>query len=498
MKRTACALVTALLLTVPALPVNAATGTAVGQGITVTINDVKQAFDVNPIIENGRVMVPMRYVFEALGADMQWDQETQTVFAKKESKEIQVKIGSFFAKKNNDTILMDVKPRLVNGRTLVPLRFVSESLGAQVDWNPQTKAVTVSTAAVVADSKQNNTTEKPLTFNEALAMVLKQDYRLKSAKLTMERAEIVRDNIADSYMYSIPSGPGNGYEDLQRLQGLQALLAQDANLRVSNKRIDLAKETIEFELESMFDEIIDLEKQIKLKDLNLKDLKNKLDITKLKVETGTESKHKYSNDQKSYDQMLKEKEVLSKKLDSSYIKLNNLLGLKETERYTVEKKDASMIPVSDFDIDTHITRTLSSDPYLWIQEQTIKNYENALNLYTYNAGQEPYKAKELDLSKSKSDLANMKEKLRKSLLLKYNQLQQLEKQYAVTQSQVEQIQQNLEILRKQYDLGLITRMELDQVELSIAQLQYALDAMKVQHKNLKITLEKPYLAPDYV
>ena len=496
MKKTACALITALLLTVPASPVNAATGTAVGQEITVTINDIKQSFDVNPLIENGRVMVPMRHIFEALGANMQWDQDTQTVSASKENKEIQVKIGSFFAKKNNDTILMDVKPKLINGRTLVPLRFVSESLGAHVDWNAQSKAVTVSTTAT--DNTQSKSTEKILTFGEALNMVLKQDYRLKSAKLTLERAEVVRDRTAEGFMYSTPSGPGNGTEDLQRLQGLQSLLAQDSNLRVANKRIDLSKETINFELESLFDEIIDLEKQIELKDLNLKDQKSKLDIIKIKMDVGIESKHKYTTDQRSYEQEVQSKEVLVKSLDSSYIKFNNLLGLKENERYKLERKEISMESMAKFDIDTHITRTISSDPYVWIQEQTIKNNENALNLYTYNAGQEPYKVKEMDLSKSKTDLANMKDKLRKSLLLKYNQIQQLEEQYKATQLQIAQLEQNLALIRKQYDLGLITRIELDQLELSAAQLQYSLDSMTMQHKNLKTMLEQPYLAPDYV
>ncbi|MEW9125263.1 MAG: TolC family protein, partial [Thermotaleaceae bacterium] len=146
----------------------------------------------------------------------------------------------------------------------------------------------------------------------------------------------------------------------------------------------------------------------------------------------------------------------------------------------------------------HISRAVSSDPYLWIQEQTIKNNENSLNLYTYNANQEPYKAKQLDLQKSKTDLANMKDKLRKSLLLKYNQLNQLEEKYKVTELQLAQVEQNLDIMRKQFDLGMITRLELNDLELTVAQIQYNLDAMAIQHKTLKTTLEKPYLVPDYV
>lgn len=99
------------------------------------------AFDVSPTMENNRVFVPMRAIFEALGATVDWDNDTQTVTAKKDSTEISLKIGSSILCKNGEEIALDVPAKIVNNRTLVPIRAVCEGLGAQVEWNETVKAV---------------------------------------------------------------------------------------------------------------------------------------------------------------------------------------------------------------------------------------------------------------------------------------------------------------------------------------------------------------------
>jgi hypothetical protein len=103
--------------------------------IGVTIGGEYLDFDVAPMMETGRVLVPMRQIFEALGADLTWDAETSTVTAVKGDTTITLTIGSAEALKNGKTITLDVPAKLVNGRTMVPIRFISESLGYDVKWN---------------------------------------------------------------------------------------------------------------------------------------------------------------------------------------------------------------------------------------------------------------------------------------------------------------------------------------------------------------------------
>jgi N-acetylmuramoyl-L-alanine amidase len=91
-------------------------------------------FDVEPIIEEGRTLVPLRAIFEAIGANVQWEQSTQTVKAVKGSTEVILKIGSLQPAVNGKIWPLDVPAKIVRDRTLAPLRFVGEAFGGQVEW----------------------------------------------------------------------------------------------------------------------------------------------------------------------------------------------------------------------------------------------------------------------------------------------------------------------------------------------------------------------------
>ena len=102
------------------------------QAITVTFNGETLNFDVSPISENGRVLVPLRAIFEKLDATVDWDSITNTVTAVKDTDTVKLTVGNRTAYKNNTAVELDVPSKVVNGRTLVPIRFVSEALGAVV------------------------------------------------------------------------------------------------------------------------------------------------------------------------------------------------------------------------------------------------------------------------------------------------------------------------------------------------------------------------------
>ena len=85
----------------------------------------------------------MRAVFEALGAEVLWDGSTSTVTAKLEGNEIVLKIGEMYFEKNGLKIDLDVPAKILNDRTLIPIRAVSESLDREVLWYGETKTVTV-------------------------------------------------------------------------------------------------------------------------------------------------------------------------------------------------------------------------------------------------------------------------------------------------------------------------------------------------------------------
>lgn len=121
-----------------------AAGPVSAQTIRVIVDGQPVVFDQPPITIGGRVLVPLRGVFERLGAFVEWERSTNMVTAVRSGSQIQLRIGSRQGFVNGNPTLLDIPPMVVRGRTLVPLRFISEALGAQVDWDPAARTVYVS------------------------------------------------------------------------------------------------------------------------------------------------------------------------------------------------------------------------------------------------------------------------------------------------------------------------------------------------------------------
>jgi len=120
-----------------------------GTELSIAENDTK------PFIEDGRALVPMRALFEALGASVEWDGMTRTVTAASSNGSVELRVGSDTAKINGSEVRLDVPAKIVNDRTVVPLRVVSEGMNCKVDWSEETQTVTVSrTGNTLAEIKE--------------------------------------------------------------------------------------------------------------------------------------------------------------------------------------------------------------------------------------------------------------------------------------------------------------------------------------------------------
>jgi hypothetical protein len=151
-KRLKCILGLALLiLLIYAVPALAAP--------TVTLNGQQPSFDVSPVIENGQPLVPLRVIFESLGANVLWDEQTQTVTATQEGTEIKLTLGQAAAFKNGAPIILAVPAKTINDRTMVPFNFISEALGVQVKWDENKETISITTTPSASDA------DKPSVYN---------------------------------------------------------------------------------------------------------------------------------------------------------------------------------------------------------------------------------------------------------------------------------------------------------------------------------------------
>ncbi len=113
----------------------------------VYLDNKKLSFDVEPIIENSRTLVPLRAIFEAMGASVQWNEATRTVTAVKGSTTVVLPIGSTQPTVNGLEWPLDVPAKISQSRTLAPLRFVGEAFGGTVDWNGTTRTISIASGS---------------------------------------------------------------------------------------------------------------------------------------------------------------------------------------------------------------------------------------------------------------------------------------------------------------------------------------------------------------
>lgn len=98
-------------------------------------------FDTPPVIKGGRTLVPVRAIVEGFGAEVEWNEETREVTVIKDDVEIVLTIDNNEVYVNGEKIDIDTKSEIINSRTYVPLRFIAENLGLKVNWDEETETI---------------------------------------------------------------------------------------------------------------------------------------------------------------------------------------------------------------------------------------------------------------------------------------------------------------------------------------------------------------------
>lgn len=128
------------------------TGTSYGVNLVTTDpvkinldNNLLMGMDVPPTVVDGRTLIPVRKFFEAIGATVGWDGETSTVTVESGNKQVKIQIDSTTAMVNDQVYTLDVAATIIDGRTMVPIRFVSEAFGYNVSWDGSSRTVGIAT-----------------------------------------------------------------------------------------------------------------------------------------------------------------------------------------------------------------------------------------------------------------------------------------------------------------------------------------------------------------
>ncbi|WP_096199821.1 copper amine oxidase N-terminal domain-containing protein [Bacillus sp. FJAT-45350] len=182
--------------------------------VNIIVNNTAVEFSSVPIIQNGTTLVPMRAIFEAMGATVEWDQQQQRVTSQRDGNIIELHIKSNTAYVNGESHTLVTSPQLFNGRTLVPIRFIGESFGDTVHWDNATKTVSVTT---------KNTSNILSKLDNPVLMI-----------------DGFKVNIVDYLLIK---------EDISYLPLIKFLDAMNIQAHIDNKLISFTRDGNEFELE---------------------------------------------------------------------------------------------------------------------------------------------------------------------------------------------------------------------------------------------------------
>lgn len=129
------------LLSILALSLVMTTSAFAAGGVHINVNGID--LPTEGVVINGRTMVPVRGVFEQIGYSVEWDAETKTATLTKGSSKVVMTQGNSYFTYNGSKVTPDVPHQIVDGRFMLPLRAVSEALNATVNWNAETKTASI-------------------------------------------------------------------------------------------------------------------------------------------------------------------------------------------------------------------------------------------------------------------------------------------------------------------------------------------------------------------
>lgn len=169
--------------------------------IQVDINGSPLLMNTPPMLVGGTTLVPLRGIFESLGARVHWNEAMRTITATKGDTNVQLGIGDRRASVNGQDVMLDTPARIVNGTTMVPLRFVSEALGAEVNWDESAQLVSISTdLASSAQAAQSTQSVHTAQSSSPTDMSYREPAELSSAYQGAATKK------ADTQAYQIPDG----------------------------------------------------------------------------------------------------------------------------------------------------------------------------------------------------------------------------------------------------------------------------------------------------
>ena len=345
-----------------------------------------------------------------------------------------------------------------------------------------------STAALAAESKDKVLDIQSLDYDTAVEMAIKKDSSLKQIADQIDVTLKNRDAIFDGGVR-----PGDSTElvvvSAQRLAYLSSIHCLDASYRTSKIREEVTKIGIEAAVKNSFSAIELNQNKLDLLQKNYKIQKQLLAQGTLKNDVGMMSDKDLQDLSRETQQMAEQIKQLEMNIDNAYIALNNLLGLPAEDRYEIVNNVEYAPLEMNMSIDTYVSRKLSTDQSLQMQQIAVENAEFSSKTISDSSTGSEYRTAELEAANTARDYKTAKEDKEKSIREAYIQIQQLESARKNLETDLAKAKSDHEKAQVNYQVGNITQLDLEQAELALDNVENSLLENTLNHDLLLFTFD---------
>ena len=475
------------------------------KAIPVVLNGKELAFDTEPEIKNGSLFVPLRSIFEELGADSG----------------ATTPVGEPETPAGDDNASDKPSAGDATGSDKSPTNLDELSAG-----NGKPASLGEGSALSILGEAAG------ITYNEAIQSGISADSGCKSARLSLKQAQQQLDEFYDLYSLNYTIAIMHSRKDLDLLADW------------SERNVVVTEEQTAYRIVNAMDEISLKTAGLQQREEELQWAQKELRLDQLKYDAGAISRSALEESRAAVEDAQRQIQAAETELTGLYIQFFGSIGkdpgefvsaaeqtvssveqvkqaassMKQISSVSLVERTASAasdfsagataFPEPEFSLDYQSVKDSDpedwyreireDDPYLWYLKNSVDNADFKLQTYEYNVGGKSYTLTQMDLTKAKINYNATEANLKTTVLSRYNQLLQIEEQIEALKAQRETLRRNIDTMRTLYENGMQPKQALEDLLQNKRTITYNLLSLQISHSQLRALYEKPYLAPEYL
>ncbi len=420
----------------------------------------------------------LRQAAQAAGSTVTWNAEKRAIVLSNKGKEMELYPGFGWFKLNGAYTALKQPLVIENG-----ISYLNSGLLGQL-----------TEAGFVSAGAGSSTTEgvvKKQSVEGLIASGIAHDNDLRILRNTVNKTQETLTEVERGAAQILPY-TGNGATDLQVNTTWLSILGTRVQEDIAKKGIINRQDVLTLQISALYDGLIAaMDSEVLYQELVSNAMKT-LTETQLKFENGLVSSLDYDKAKNALETAKSNLLIQQATIKDTRNSLSSLTGIAADQ--IVPSGTVSITPLKGFNLDGAYNEAVANSYSLYVLGKNSLMAKYGVDYYVFNAGAAPYKAKELDLSNAQIEVDKEKERIRKALLSTWQEIIQAEETDRSLKVQIDEKQRDLDTLRLQKSLGLITDQQFRTAWLGVKQLELSREANSIKHRQAIRILAKPWLS----